>query len=595
MEKLVALDIDPRNGGDPSYELLRMLYDMPHTRRHVTWSQGSHILYRQPEGVQIGCPKNHGLGAGIDVKGLGGYLVAPGSTIKGKPYWVANPDREIAELPQDLVALCGHFTAKSESAGKRLVEEDDIAITLADHWLQLNAPEAVEGQRNNTAYQVAAKLYDFAVSRDTCRELLSEWSYLQCHPPMEDSDIDLVSRSAETNRAKAIGCSHPLAPGFEPGGEEIRIKEGGSSESGQTDKRGLFYADAAGASAVALTHSAEPLILGLIDCGTLSVVYGKPGSGKSFYELDKDYHIAAGKPYNGQRVKQGAVIYIAAEGGGGIYKRFAALQLKYGDLSGVPLYVIPCPVNLLRADADLPKLVAMVKEIETKCGYPARKITCDTLSRALAGGDESSSTDMGAFVRNCDRLREQTKAHLAVIHHTGKDVTRGARGWSGLLGAVDTEIEVTKSGGNHEAKVTKQRDDDDQTRSVFRLRRVVIGQNRWGNEVTSCVVDPTAGGGFEPMQMTKLDKDLYEKLLGRVIALAKGAGAEVYQYRFGKELVHDLMAEYPDLVGKTRKTEVTKVGVSDSTVDRRLSDLVTYKCVQKLDINQYVMIDPSLK
>jgi hypothetical protein len=595
MEKYVALDIDPRNGGDQSLQLLTMLYDMPRTRRHVTWSSGAHILYRQPEGVQIGCPKNHGLGAGIDVKGLGGYLVAPGSTIDGKPYWVANPDREFAELPQDLVDLCGQFTAKSESAGKRLVEEDDTAIALAEQWLRGRAPDAVEGQRNNTAFSVAAKLYDFGVSRDTCREMLVDWSYRHAQPPMDPEDIDLVSRSAETNRSKAIGCSHPLAPGFEAGDDGIRIKEGGSSESGaaeQTNKRGLFYVHADEAAGLALIRATQPLVEGLLDCGTLSVVYGKPGSGKSFFALDTSYHVAAGLEWNGRKTRQGVVVYIAAEGGAGIYKRFAALRQRYNNMD-VPLYLVPCPVNLLRGDADLPKLLEMIRQIEKESGQPVVMIVIDTLSRALAGGDENSSVDMGAFVRNVDRLRTESKSHLTIVHHTGKNESKGARGWSGLLAAVDTEIEI----GKGTMKVTKQRDGDDNLELRFRLVTVDLGADSRGNQIRSCVVEWLTGTahGFEPIQMTKLEQQTYDALLARVKPLAEEAGVEVDQYRFGWQFLQKVMTEVPGLVDKTTSKEVTGGGASEATARRRLSLMCKVKCMTKLEDNQYVIGDLSLK
>jgi hypothetical protein len=56
----------------------------------------------------------------------------------------------------------------------------------------------------------------------------------------------------------------------------------------------------------------------------------------------------------------------------------------------------------------------------------------DTLSRALAGGDENSSVDMGRLIARCDAVREMLGCTLEYVHHSGKDKSRGARGWSGL-------------------------------------------------------------------------------------------------------------------------------------------------------------------
>jgi RecA-family ATPase len=48
----------------------------------------------------------------------------------------------------------------------------------------------------------------------------------------------------------------------------------------------------------------------------------------------------------------------------------------------------------------------------------------------MAGGNENAPDDMGALVRNIDRLRAETGAAVLLVHHTGKDTSRGARGHS---------------------------------------------------------------------------------------------------------------------------------------------------------------------
>ena len=84
----------------------------------------------------------------------------------------------------------------------------------------------------------------------------------------------------------------------------------------------------------------------------------------------------------------------------------------------------------------------------------------DTLSSAMAGGDENGSVDMGALVANSNTLLELTGAHILWIHHTGKDTARGARGHSLLRARCDTEVEILhdRSTGIRTAKISKQRD-----------------------------------------------------------------------------------------------------------------------------------------
>jgi hypothetical protein len=123
-------------------------------------------------------------------------------------------------------------------------------------------------------------------------------------------------------------------------------------------------------------------------------------------------------------------------------------------------------------------------------GLTLELVVIDTLSRAMAGGNENSPDDMGKLVRRCDDIRIATGAAVALIHHAGKDEARGARGHSSLKAASDTEIEVSRSEatGVATAYVAKQRDHPSGQTFPFKLEVVEIGQDEDGENVTSCVL-----------------------------------------------------------------------------------------------------------
>jgi 5S rRNA maturation endonuclease (ribonuclease M5) len=234
----------------------------------------------------------------------------------------------------------------------------------------------------------------------------------------------------------------------------------------------------------------EALIKRWLDRSAMSVVYGNSGSGKTFLAIDMCFHIAMGREWSGNRVHQGTVVYIAAEGGGGIRKRFEAL-LKYYYLESkdVPLRVIPAPVDLCSTDADTDALILECQE------HNAEIIVVDTLSRALAGGDENGPKDMGAFVVHCDHLRQAVDAHVMVIHHSGKDIAKGARGHTSLRAATDTEIELVKDDftGTVTATSKKQRDQEEGQTFSYVLHSVGIDTDQDGDVIDSCVVEPVEG------------------------------------------------------------------------------------------------------
>lgn len=102
---------------------------------------------------------------------------------------------------------------------------------------------------------------------------------------------------------------------------------------------------------------------------------------------------------------------------------------------------------------------------------------------------EQSNVIDGRFVAGCDRLKNQTGAHVMVIHHSGKDEAKGARGSYSLLAAVDVEISVTS---DKEIKCTKSRDFVTPRDITYELKSVTIGDDQDGDKVTSCVVEATS-------------------------------------------------------------------------------------------------------
>lgn len=96
---------------------------------------------------------------------------------------------------------------------------------------------------------------------------------------------------------------------------------------------------------------------------------------------------------------------------------------------------------------------------------------------------------MGLVLSHCKFLHRKTGALVVLIHHSGKDATRGARGWSGLRAAADAEIEVTRNGDFRAATVTKMKDGSDGASHSFKLKVVPLGVDADGEEESSCVVE----------------------------------------------------------------------------------------------------------
>ena len=229
------------------------------------------------------------------------------------------------------------------------------------------------------------------------------------------------------------------------------------------------------------------LIKGWLGRGQMSVVYGPSNVGKSFFCLDMALCVSASVEWQGSKVKGGPVLYLATEGGNAFRSRCVALRKQYG-IFDAPLAVRPSPVDLLRPEADLAGLIELCKQIEADKGEPLAMIVIDTLSRAMAGGDENGPTDMTSFIANVDALRDVTGAHIMIVHHSGKDTAKGARGHSSLRSACDSEIELEVEDKMRTATATKQRDLEPQEPFVFTLKVHDLGKDEDGDAVTTCTI-----------------------------------------------------------------------------------------------------------
>lgn len=230
------------------------------------------------------------------------------------------------------------------------------------------------------------------------------------------------------------------------------------------------------------------LIRGIIEADTLALLYGQPGAGKSFAALSMAASIACGSEWYGHRVAQGPAVYILGEGGGGVSRRLRAWHLTNPDagLSDAPLFISRRIVPLGESEA-VAEITAAIQE--AGAGTPS-VVFIDTLARAAAGLDENSARDMGELVQACDKIREQYKCCVVLVHHAGHGQER-ARGSSAIKAALDTELSLTQIEGVITLSSTKSKEGEPFKPLTFRLASV---DTRWLDEdderIYSAVLEP---------------------------------------------------------------------------------------------------------
>ena len=227
------------------------------------------------------------------------------------------------------------------------------------------------------------------------------------------------------------------------------------------------------------------LVRGVLPAEGLACIFGASSSGKSFLALDLCAAIAAGKEWFSHKVNPAPVVYVALEGEAGFGQRVKAWQIHHGAPLPNALRFVMQPFDLRNADD-----VQAMAEAVIASGGAGGLLVIDTLNRAASGADENTSRDMGEIIDAAKTLQAQFGGLVLMVHHSGKDQSRGLRGHSSLNAALDASIEVVKLDNRREWRIDKAKDGTDDAGHAFHLQVVEIGRHDDGEPITSCAVVP---------------------------------------------------------------------------------------------------------
>jgi hypothetical protein len=238
---------------------------------------------------------------------------------------------------------------------------------------------------------------------------------------------------------------------------------------------------------IKLSKRRRDLIKGIFPRVGLTVVWGPPKCGKSFWLFDCLMHVAMGWPYRGRRVEQGPIVYCAFEGQSGFEARVEAFRLSFlqNHTHAVPFYLQPVTLDLVR---DHAALIAVIRS--TLGSAIPVAVALDTLNRSLRGS-ESNDADMSAYISASDAIRDAFKCAVPIVHHCGVDGSR-PRGHTSLTGAADAQIAVRRDGDrNIVVTIEDAKDSASGDTIVSKLTPIEVGKDQDGEAITSCIVVPS--------------------------------------------------------------------------------------------------------
>jgi hypothetical protein len=187
------------------------------------------------------------------------------------------------------------------------------------------------------------------------------------------------------------------------------------------------------------------IIKGLIACGETTAWVGPPGSLKSALLAELAMCVSAQLDFHGLRAKRRAgVLYFALERADLVRRRLRAYHARLGTKADLPLAVIAGMLDLTNTSV-VGDVLDAIKRFEKRFDCPPEVLIFDTFAKLIAagGGDEDKARDQGRVFANVQRIKDATGAHVALVGHTGKDETRGARGSNAILGDVDVMVTIS--------------------------------------------------------------------------------------------------------------------------------------------------------
>lgn len=223
------------------------------------------------------------------------------------------------------------------------------------------------------------------------------------------------------------------------------------------------------------------VVKGVVPAASIAVMFGGSGTFKSFIALDMALHVAYGLAWLGKKTKAGPVVFLAAEGGAGLWRRIQAWHQARGlKVGSVPFYVVPVSLDLMQSANR------MAIEVD-KLGVIPSLVVIDTMSQTFSG-EENSANEVADYLRVIGaEFRDRWSCAVVVIHHSGHQATERPRGSSAIRSNCDAMFGVFREESEMIATVEniKQKDGELFPATQFKLTSEKLGKDEDGDSITS--------------------------------------------------------------------------------------------------------------
>lgn len=466
---LVAVDIDPRNGGIETIDQLEAVHG-PITSDVLAYTGGGGEHRVFASSLVEGLPGK--LGAGVDLKADGYIAVEPTLHPSGHRYaWEASSDPLDGVVPSTLPAWIRDLARRQMPA---LAPTTTQAPPIDPRRKQsaLEALQHLSSDDREDWVRVGMAIHNEMPTQEGF-SLWDTWS--QTSSKYDAQDALRVWRSFHRKGLAGTGLNSVFAmaqsQGWQNTGGALIAREPEPSTEGLVLTMAELYERA---SAIRWA------VKGVIQEQGVGFFYGASQAFKSFITIDYAMHRAYGFKWLGRKTKQATPIYLAAEGGAGLMRRIQAWhQARNMDWRKCPMRVVIVPLTLRTQAKTLRQAIEAT-------GVEPGDVIVDTMSQTFTG-NENSNDEVAEFLRILGtELRDALRATVLVVHHTGHGTER-MRGASALFNNTDFVIAVQRDGKEMLATVDfeKAKDSERMDPQTFELSVQQLGKDEDGDPITS--------------------------------------------------------------------------------------------------------------
>lgn len=259
---IVVLDVDPGKGGNESYiNLLVEWGELPITAETITGGGGRHLIFVHP-GTEIRNSASK-IGKGLDIRGDGGYIVAPPSPHESGRRYEWAPGRKLSQTP--LAPMPGWLI--------RLLVGPEQTDDTPRHIAAQPIDRRIEsGARNQTLASLAGTMRRRGMSADAIFQALMVENSEKCSPPLSADEVMMIAKSVgryEPTTPPVFGENKEQIKGRDPldaFGAGVAFMDLLENLDGRSIKTGIVKMDES---------------LGGIERQTLTVLAARPSMGKS--------------------------------------------------------------------------------------------------------------------------------------------------------------------------------------------------------------------------------------------------------------------------------------------------------------------------